>query len=237
MKKLALIFMFVLVPMAVTSADENTDRVKANLEAILPAGTDITAIAESPMPGVHQVTVGSRTFYAVAEGKFLLLGDVYDTVRQVSLADELKAENMFKAIDGVPKEQMVVFGPESASRHITVFTDVDCGYCRKLHNEVPTLNKAGLQVRYMAFPRAGIGSDSYKKIVSVWCADDQQATMTLAKSGQIPEPKTCENPVADHYRIGQEVGVQGTPTIVFDDGNVLPGYLPAEQLLNRVGLH
>jgi len=237
MKKLVLILTFALLPVVMTSADEITDRVTANLEAILPEGTQITAIAESPMPNVYEVSVGSRTFYAIAEGKYLLLGDVYDTVRQVSLADELKAEKMTEAIAGISAEQMVVFGPESAERHITVFTDVDCGYCRKLHNEVPTLTEAGLQVRYMAFPRAGIGSDSYKKIVSVWCADDPQATMTLAKSGQVPEAKTCENPVADQYRIGQEVGVRGTPTIIFDDGNVLPGYLPADQILTRVGLN
>ncbi len=237
MKKLFLLFIVAFLPVGVNSADEATDRVSANLESILPEGTKISAIAESPMPGVYQVSVGSRTFYAIAEGKYLLLGDVYDTVRQVSLADELKAEKMTEAIAGVSPEQMVVFGPESAQRHITVFTDVDCGYCRKLHNEVPALNEAGLQVRYMAFPRAGIGSESYNKIVSVWCADDQQSSMTLAKSGQVPEAKTCENPVADQYRIGQEVGVRGTPTIIFDDGNVLPGYLPANEILTRVGLN
>jgi len=131
---------------------------------------------------------------------------------------------------------MIVFGPDAPKRYITVFTDIDCSYCRKLHNEVAELNEAGIQVRYLAFPRAGIGSKSHKKYESVWCNDDQQTALTSAKSGASVPSANCTNPVAETYKLGQEVGVRGTPTIIFDDGTVAPGYVPAKDLIKRMGL-
>ena len=212
------------------------DRLEANLAAVLPAGAEPPVIAESPMEGVYEVTLDGRTFYAMAQERFVLLGEVYDAQRRVSLSEERQAARMATQIDNLQIDDMVVFGPADAKRHITVFTDVDCGYCRKLHSEVPQLTDAGLQVRYLAFPRAGIGSSSYDKLVSVWCADDQQQAMTTAKAGRSIESRSCENPVADQYQLGQSVGVRGTPTLVFDDGTIVPGYLPAQALLAKVGL-
>ena len=131
---------------------------------------------------------------------------------------------------------MIVYGPENPKRYVTVFTDIDCGYCRKLHNEVPELNAAGIQVRYLAFPRAGIGSNSHNKYVSVWCNDDPQASLTKAKSGRPVAKATCENPIAETYRLGQQIGVRGTPMIIYDDGKITPGYLPSKELIKRLGL-
>ncbi|MBT5032620.1 MAG: DsbC family protein [Proteobacteria bacterium] len=132
--------------------------------------------------------------------------------------------------------QMIVFGPEDADRYINVFTDVDCGYCRKLHTEVSELNAAGLQVRYMAYPRSGIDSKTYHTMVSVWCSDDQKTALTEAKLGRYPEDATCSNPVSDQYSLGQQVGVTGTPTIITDSGEVIPGYMPSEALLTHLGI-
>ena len=120
---------------------------------------------------------------------------------------------------------------------VLVFTDVDCGYCRKLHNEMADYHAEGIEIRYAAFPRAGIGSQSYNKIVSAWCADNQQETMTKLKSSQqVEQLINCEHPVDEHYRLGQQLGVNGTPSIFTEDGKLMPGYVPAADLARRLGL-
>jgi thiol:disulfide interchange protein DsbC len=115
-----------------------------------------------------------------------------------------------------------------------VFTDIDCGYCRKLHAQMEEYNANGIAINYMAFPRAGIGSRSYEKAVSVWCADDQQAAMTLAKAGSDPDPKQCDNPIAEQYQLGLSMGVSGTPNMMTQSGQLIPGYVPPEQLRERL---
>ncbi|MET0070886.1 MAG: DsbC family protein [Candidatus Thiodiazotropha sp.] len=156
-----------------------------------------------------------------------------------SIATPLSAltEREYKSqTDAVPADEMIVYGSTGKQRHITVFTDIDCGYCRKLHAEVPALNASGVEVRYLAFPRAGIGSDSYKKYVSVYCADDPKQALTDAKMGMVLKPADCSNPVEDNYEFGRKLAVKGTPMIVVDDGTVISGYMKARKLLQRMKL-
>ncbi len=219
--------------MAATELEE----VRASLLEIMGARSQITDVELSPMEGVYEVTYSGGTVYAIKAGKHLLLGEVYDTERQVSLADERKQDKAKVVMAAMSEENMIVFGDESAKRMITVYTDVDCGYCQKLHREVPALVDAGVKVRYLWYPRAGIGSDSYKKAVSVWCADDQQVAMDNAKLKRSFTNKTCEpNPVTEQFQSGQQVGVRGTPTIVVDDGTIIGGYMPADRLLQNLGI-
>ena len=147
----------------------------------------------------------------------------------VLLAQDLKAVR-------IDESKMIVYKAKDEKAHITVFTDVDCGYCRMLHKEVPKLNEAGVTVRYLAYPRAGIGSEAYTKMVSIWCSADPKEWLTQAKLGaDIPENK-CANPVAEQYKLGNEVGVRGTPSIILSSGEFLPGYLPAAELVKHLGL-
>lgn len=210
-------------------------KVRASMMKMMPGAENIE-IVKSPVENVYRLKVRGQYVYVLAKGDFVLIGDMFDTKNQVNLGDQASAEAIAKRLKDVPVNKMIVFGPENPKRYITVFTDIDCGYCRKLHNEVPELVKAGIQVRYMAFPRAGVGSKSFDKYVSVWCAKDQQSALTKAKNGQAPEPALCKNPIAETYEIGQEVGVSGTPTIVFDDGVVRPGYIPYKELIKQLGL-
>lgn len=136
--------------------------------------------------------------------------------------------------DGISSDEMIVYESTGKLRHITVFTDIDCGYCRKLHSEVPALNASGVDVRYVAYPRAGIGSDSFKKYVSVYCADNSKKALTNAKMGMLLKPADCDNPVEENYRFGKRLAVNGTPMIVIDDGSVVSGYLSARKLLRRM---
>ena len=145
---------------------------------------------------------------------------------------------------GVRKELManldttgqITFAPEKTEYDLTVFTDIDCGYCRKLHAQVEEYNQQGIAIHYMAFPRAGIGSRSYEKAVSVWCADDPQDAMTDAKMGSEPEPDQCDNPVAKQYQAGIELGVTGTPALITSSGQLIPGYVPPDKLRERLDL-
>jgi thiol:disulfide interchange protein DsbC len=129
---------------------------------------------------------------------------------------------------------MIVFSPASPKHTITVFTDIDCTYCRRLHNEVKQLNDLGVKVRYMAFPRAGAGSEPFSKAVSVWCAEDRQQAITDAKAGQPVPTKNCANPVQAQYEVGQTIGVRGTPAIILENGRMLPGYVPAPELVQQL---
>jgi len=218
-------------------ADEKADieKVRAELTKMISQAAAAEIVA-SPVKGVYRMELQGNFAYAYVDGDYVLLGDLYDTKSQVNLGDQASAERMATLIGDVPTSKMIVYGPQDAKRHITVFTDIDCSYCQKLHREVPQLNDAGVQVRYLAFPRAGIGSTSHKKYVSVWCNDDQQSSLTAAKSGQSVPTATCDNPVGESYNLGRQVGVRGTPTIILDDGTVTPGYVQYTELIKRMGI-
>jgi thiol:disulfide interchange protein DsbC len=202
-------------------------------------GQNIAAdhITESPMQGVYQVDLGNRIVFVSKVGEHLLLGDVFDTTRRVSLSEEMKQVKALAIIENIQESEMIVFDPEVTKRTITVYTDVDCAYCRKLHKEVPTLVENGVKVRYLWFPRSGINTPSYDKAVSVWCTEDQLTAMNEAKlNNNIVDARCDPNPVASQYASGQRIGVRGTPTIVVDDGTIIGGYLPAKKLLADLGL-
>jgi thiol:disulfide interchange protein DsbC len=223
---------------AVSFADEKTDieKVRVELQKMIPQAVSAEIVA-SPVEGVYRLQLQGNYAFAYVAGDYVLMGDLYDTKSQVNLGDQASSERMASLLKDVPTSKMIVYGPENPKRHMTVFTDIDCGYCRKLHNEVAELNAAGIEVRYLAFPRAGIGSASHKKYVSVWCSDDQQTALTSAKAGATIAAASCDNPIEETYKLGKQLGVKGTPTIIFDDGTVAPGYVPSVTLIERLGLN
>jgi thiol:disulfide interchange protein DsbC len=211
------------------------DADKAIRDSLLSIQPDmpIEAIAESPMDGVYQVQLkGGRQLYASADGQFLIQGYMFQFKdgQAINLTEQAQSRSVAKTIEAIPTSKMVVFAPEEPKTHITVFTDTDCGYCQKLHSEVPELNRLGVEVRYMAFPRQGMGSHGANTLASVWCAKDRQAAMNKAKAREEVSTASCDNPVAEQYELGQLLGVQGTPAIVLADGQIIPGYQPAPQL-------
>lgn len=206
--------------------------IRKSLQSIQP-DLPIEAIAESQMPGLYQIQLkGGRQLYASDDGQFLLQGYLFQIKdgKAINLTEEHETKEIAKEINGIPAKEMVIFAAEQAKTHITVFTDTDCGYCQKLHSEVAELNRLGVEVRYVAFPRQGLQSPAYTEMVNVWCAKDPQAAMTLAKSRQSVTAAQCDNPVAKQYALGQMIGVSGTPAIVLANGKLIPGYQPAAQL-------
>ena len=193
----------------------------------------VSAISETPVDGLYQVQLETgRVLYATADGKYFMQGTLIEVNdgQPRNLTSVAEASGIAQVLDRVDASDMVVFAPEEPKTHVTVFTDVDCGYCRKLHSEVEQLNNLGIEVRYMAFPRGGMQSPAAQVMQSVWCADNRQQAMTSAKQGKTVEEKTCANPVAQEYELGKQLGVQGTPAIFLANGVMIPGYQPAQQL-------
>lgn len=211
-------------------ADPNVDRIRASLTEKLPSLT-VDSIEVSAIPGLYEIVMGPRLFYISADGRYLVSGDMTDLETGNNLTEPKLAAAKIKAVEEVGEQNMVIFGPQDAKHTINVFTDIDCGYCRKLHAEIPEYNAEGIRVRYLFYPRSGLGGESYKKAVSVWCSDDRQKAMTAAKAGQTVPEKTCDNPVAEHFMLGRLLGIQGTPALVLESGDMVPGYVPPKRLI------
>ncbi len=220
-----------LLASAAAVATPDTAQVRASLERLLP-GMEVGEIRPSDAPGLFEVVIGSQIVYVSGDGRYLLQGPLIDLREQKNLTKPRLKKLKADAIAALDETQMVIFGPKDAKHTITVFTDIDCGYCRKLHSEIDQYNDRGIRVRYLFYPRAGIGSSSYDKAVSVWCADDRKQAMTRAKAGRPIEKRDCSNPVKADLALGERMGVTGTPAIVLEDGEMVPGYVPADRLLS-----
>lgn len=211
-----------------------------SLSKYFPGG-GLKFIKASPIAGLYEITVaGGPTLFSNAKGDYFVAGDIYNVTPGgiVNLGERNRETDRADALATIAQEDMIVFAPEGPVKaYVSVFTDIDCGYCRKLHNEVPALNALGIEVRYLAYPRAGLGSASFNKIATAWCAEDPNTTLTALKNGQSRPNNVCDsNPVAEHFKLGGEIGVRGTPAIVTSSGKMLPGYMPANALAAELGL-
>ena len=187
-------------------------------------------IFPSPVPGLYQVIMPPRFFYASLDGRFIVDGDLIDMTTQQNISQGPRNKSLSAAINAMGEDSMISFGKDTLKHTVTVFTDIDCTYCRKLHNEVKQYNEQGIRIRYLAYPRAGIGSGSFKKAEAVWCSKDRAKAMTQSKNGANVKSDKCKNPVAKHYTLGQMIGIRGTPALVLEDGTIVPGYIPAARL-------
>jgi thiol:disulfide interchange protein DsbC len=200
----------------------------------------VDSIHETPVPGLFEVLVGSDVIYVSKDGRYMVQGRMVDLVSREDLTEnsprlaEARKKEFKERAEAIKKlgpDQMIVFAPEGKPTYtITVFTDIDCGYCRKLHGEIAGYNAEGIKVQYLFYPRAGEGSPSFAKAVSFWCADDRRTALTDAKAGKSIPDKTCPNPVKEHLELGEQMGVSGTPAIVLENGEMVPGYIPPKRL-------
>ena len=189
------------------------------------------SVGPTPVDGLYEVTFGTQVVYLFEDGQHLLSGDLIDLDAGANLTEDARKSGRKAVIDGLDKAGMVIFSPSDPVTSITVFTDTECGYCVRLHNEMDQLLAGGVEVRYLGYPRAGVQSASYDTLVSVWCSDDPQQAMTDAKSGRAVDPRSCQTDIAQHMQAADGVGVRGTPTIVLEDGKTIPGYVPAGELI------
>lgn len=225
----SLLFLGLMLSFAASAviADQAADEA-AIRKTLGPIKADV--IAPTPVKGIYEVVSGPHVVYMSADGRYMFQGELMDMHTRMSLTEPRRREITLATIEAVDEAQMVVYEPEKPRHTITVFTDIDCGYCRKLHNEMDDYLEAGIRVRYMMFPRAGKGSDAYNKAVAVFCADDPNQAMTDAKNGKPIEMKTCDTPIDKHMALVEQLGARGTPFIIFENGQTQPGYVPAKQM-------
>lgn len=217
-------------PLSAATAAEADASIRARLEKIVPEYS-IDSIQETAIPGVYEVVMGAQVVYVSGDGNYMLQGRLMDLANREDLTEPRRAMARKQAVERVGEDRMVIFAPEKYDHTVTVFTDIDCGYCRKLHREIADYGAEGIRVRYLFYPRAGVGSDSFKQAVAVWCADDRQQAMTDAKSGKRLDAASCDNPVEAHMALGEQLGVNGTPAILLESGDLVPGYVPAKRLV------
>ena len=224
---------------AVLHAGEVEDNITEKLSAAVP-GLKISEVRKSEAEGLYEVySNNGDTIFTTADGQYILTGDLLKITDNgiANVSEQGRASQRARTMDDFGGQGVISYaakGEQKAS--IAVFTDIDCPYCRKMHDEVPQLNEMGITVNYYAFPRSGPNTPSFRKYVSVWCSDDQQAAMDAAKQGRSVDEQSCENPVSDQFQLGGRVGVTGTPAIVLEDGNMVRGYVPAQKLAEGLGL-
>lgn len=213
--------------------------IKKKMLRVLPQ-LQIAAVEESEIKGLYRVTsVNDQIIFTDKDAQYFLSGELFGLQKNqlVNITEQRRQAGRAEKVAAISESDRLTF-PASGERKATifVFTDIDCGYCRKLHDEVPRMNELGIEVNYLAYPRAGVGSASYNKIVSAWCAEDRRQAMTDAKAGKSIPPKNCANPVAAQFEMGGQMGVTGTPAIVLEDGTLVPGYVPADKLAEGLGI-
>lgn len=230
MKRMRILFAGLALALAASPVLADAEAaIKESLAKMLPE-YKVSSIGETPIKGLYEVMLGPQVMYVSGDGRYLMQGRLIDLANRADLTEPRQAAARKMAVDAVGDANMVIFAPEKYDHTVTVFTDTDCGYCRKLHKEIDQYEAEGIRVRYLFFPRAGVDSDSYKDAVSIWCAGDRQKALTEAKAGKRPAQKTCDNPVKAHMELGELLGVSGTPAIVLDNGDLVPGYVPPKRL-------
>ncbi len=232
--------------LALVSAQALADAtaIKKSLAKILPE-YEVGSVHETPVPGLFEVLVGSDVIYVSKDGRYMVQGRMIDLVSKEDLTEtsprlaearKQEAKERVAAVNKLGEDKMIIFSPPGKAEHtITVFTDIDCGYCRKLHGEIDGYLAEGIKVRYLFFPRSGVGTPSFDKAISVWCADDRKAALTDAKAGKSVPDKKCDNPVKEQMELGEKLGVSGTPAIILESGEMVPGYVPPKRLATMLG--
>jgi thiol:disulfide interchange protein DsbC len=219
-----------------SSQIDDTPEVAAIREVLesTQSGIMIQSIYPSPIEGLFEVHVqNGPVIYASADAQFFIPGDLYQATDNglVNLGESRRNEMRLERLAELDEADMIIFPAEGEEKAVlTVFTDVDCQFCQRLHSEMPQLNELGITIRYLAFPRSGLDQVTYPKMVSTWCAENRNLIFTTATRGAQIAPNDCDNPVAEQWQLGREFGVTGTPTLVFEDGSMVPGYVPAEDL-------
>jgi thiol:disulfide interchange protein DsbC len=225
----------VLLVAGTASAQDAADaKVRAAIKALVP-GAQIDRVEKSVLPGFYDVVMGGQVIYVTADGKYVVSGALWDAEQRVNLTENRYAGIRREALANVPADKRISFPAKNPKHLITVFTDIDCGYCRHLHQQIAAYNELGISVDYLFYPRAGKGSESWNKAVSVWCAADHRDALTKAKNNEPIETKLdCANPVESDYELGRTIGVSGTPAVITADGTQIGGYLEPAQMISRL---
>jgi thiol:disulfide interchange protein DsbC len=235
MRNICVFLLCWLAPCAMAEDAAAPAAVTAALARLAP-GAPVDGLRKAALPGFHEAAVGGQPVMVSDDGHFLLAGALWDLRAQRNLSEPLLADVRRDVLATLPAERRFVFAAERPRATVTVFTAIDCGYCRRLHEQMAEINAAGISVEYLLLPRGGADSPSHATAVSAWCAADRADALTAAKRGHAPPHKVCPNPIDEHAALARRLGVANTPTLVAADGRVLGGYLAPAQLVSALGL-
>jgi thiol:disulfide interchange protein DsbC len=215
---------------APAAAPAKTDPSKADPRAAIArkfGDLKLEDVRVSPVNGIYEITRGSEISYVTADGRYAILGDLIDVDSDANISENRRRTIRAHMIETVPENEMLVFSPKNPKYTITVFTDIDCGYCRRLHSQIAEYNRLGIRVRYMFFPRSGPNTESWYKAEAVWCSSNRNEALTRAKNGEsLDAPKCPTDIIKRDFELGQKLAVDGTPAIFLQSGEMLPGYAP-----------
>lgn len=212
------------------AAQDELAAVREVLQQLIP-NQKPDSLKPTALPGIYEVSYGVTVLYLNKDGRYLFQGDLIDLKTEKNLTEQTRAEARLKVIASLAEEGMIIFSPKQVKHTITVFTDIDCPVCQRMHEDMAKINQQGIKVRYVAYPRAGIDSESYLKAVSVWCSKDRKGALTKAKAGEDVKAKSCDNPVKLHLQAVRDIGIRGTPALILEDGSLIPGYESVEHLV------
>ena len=220
--------LLVMISAATQVSADDTAELKQSLAKTLPQ-YEASYIEKTPIEGIYQVIIGGQVIYMTKDARYMIDGNLIDLSTKKNYTEDAMSGIRLSQIEKLGEDKMVVYTPETIKHTITVVTDIDCPYCRRLHNEMDQYMAGGVQVRYIFMPLKGKGD--FRTTVSVWCAKDRNEALDLAKAGAELEAKDCENPINEHLNVSRSLGVRGTPAIILQDGSMLPGYVPASKLI------
>ena len=233
-----IIFRFIVLLFSLQSFVLDKDEIKAKLNEIIPDEISVDTVEDTYSPNFFSVELSDGSlFYVTADGEFIINGDLYQIEKNslINFSDMRDSKKRINRILEINPTEFITFEPKEKKTVIYVFTDVDCGYCRKLHKEIDQYNNLGITIRYAAFPRSGLGTEAFTKMVGAWCSPDPKKAITNLKNGKNPSMEFCDSqPVAKHYAIGKKVGITGTPAIITENGELLPGYYSPEDLIKKL---
>jgi thiol:disulfide interchange protein DsbC len=218
----------------IASAAQAEDDPRAVIAKQIP-GTRVEDVRPTPVAGLYELTHGADIVYVTADGKYALSGDLLNLANNnENITENRRRAVRAKLIGAMPESEMLVFGPQNPKYTVTVFTDVDCAYCRQLHSQIADYNRLGIRVRYLFYPRTGPNTESWTKAEEVWCSSNRNEALTQAKRGVPLRAKACPNPVAKHYALAQDFALQGTPAIVLGNGELIGGYMTPGELAHEL---
>ena len=212
-------------------ADKEIDALKKELAKKLP-NIEISRVSKSPVEGLYEVIAGSQVVYMTKDAKYMIDGDVVNLETKRNHTEEAKSGIRLEQIDALGEDQMLIYTPEKVKHTVTVVTDIDCPYCRRLHDEMDEYLSLGVRVRYIFMPLKG--KADFDTTVSVWCAEDRNVALDIAKAGGSLDAKDCDNPIKRHLEVSRSIGIRGTPAIILENGKMLPGYVPIKKLITEI---
>jgi thiol:disulfide interchange protein DsbC len=235
MKKILLFPLALLIFSCSEVKKDSSALIEEKLSKIIPIELSVNSIKKSEIQNFYEVELSDQSFFYIEENaEYLFLGDIYQIGQNklINISQEKKFESSKEMIKKINPSSLITFSPKNIKYQVYVFTDVDCGFCRKFHNQISAYLDEGIEINYLAFPRAGIDSDTYNKMVTAWCSKDQHAVLTGLKKDQIFDEVKCKNnPIKDHYALAKSINIEGTPTIVSSTGLTIPGFIEAKELV------